>query len=54
MNYCHTGIYYIPFLYLIYTAICDMPECRHGDCTEPDVCDCHDGWDGAACDIREE
>ena len=30
-----------------------FPGCVNGNCTIANQCNCHDGWFGAFCDIRE-
>ena len=35
--------------FIFVTGICTT-GCIHGDCVEPDVCQCHSGWTGYRCD----
>merc|ERR1711913_153201 len=35
------------------TPLCD-PSCDNGECIEPDVCECDEGFTGDYCDIEEE
>ena len=30
-----------------------FPGCVNGNCTSANQCNCHEGWFGAFCDIRE-
>lgn len=35
-------------LHTLYTDAC-FPPCVKGECTGPDICSCHTGWTGEAC-----
>ena len=51
-------VFFIIFQYIIIilysiihiTAVC-IPQCVHGTCIQPDVCECDPGWTGLRCTV---
>ena len=46
-NVCHNNMYDLYYIY-IYTVTC-VPECVNGECRDPRVCVCDDGYTGEDC-----
>ena len=45
----YTALLYLAIIFDFHiTAVC-IPQCGHGTCVQPDVCECDPGWNGLRC-----